>query len=179
MTKIHPLLVPVCLCCALGCVWSARPSESPSPAPENPIFAVQPIGRIEKQGDRTFVRLDSVYEPGLRGLEKWSHIWVFYWFDRNDSMAKRKTLLVHPRGNPQNPLTGVFATRSPVRPNLVALSLCRILSITNNVIELNRIDAFDGTPVVDLKPYIRSIDQPDAPLSEPDWLKPKPPATDD
>ncbi|PVV25773.1 MAG: hypothetical protein B6D74_02610 [gamma proteobacterium symbiont of Ctena orbiculata] len=61
-------------------------------------------------------------------------------------------LQVHPRGNPDNPLRGVFATRAPVRPNLIALSRCRILSIVGNRIEIDDIDAFPDTPVLDIKP---------------------------
>lgn len=61
-------------------------------------------------------------------------------------------------GNPENPLTGVFATRSPVRPNLVALTLCKIVAVKDNVVELEKIDAFDGTPVLDIKPFIPGYD---------------------
>lgn len=68
------------------------------------------------------VRLDPRVRDGLLGLEQWSPIWVFHWFDRNDTPAKRSVLQVHPRGNPDNPLTGVFATRSPVRPNLACVT---------------------------------------------------------
>jgi tRNA (adenine37-N6)-methyltransferase len=62
-------------------------------------------------------------------------------------------LQVHPRSNKNNPLTGVFACRAPVRPNLIALSLCKIVSVKGNVVEVDKIDAFEGTPVLDLKPY--------------------------
>ncbi|MBV2097138.1 MAG: SAM-dependent methyltransferase, partial [Candidatus Thiodiazotropha sp. (ex Codakia orbicularis)] len=79
-------------------------------------------------------------------------IWVLYWFDRNDTPERRGILQVHPRGNPDNPLRGVFATRAPVRPNLIALSRCRILSIAANRIEIDGIDAFPDTPVLDIKP---------------------------
>ena len=61
---------------------------------------------------------------------------------------------MHPRGDRALPLTGVFGTRSPVRPNLIALSTCEILSIDENIIRIDKIDAFDGTPVIDIKPCI-------------------------
>ncbi|MBN1343939.1 MAG: SAM-dependent methyltransferase [Phycisphaerae bacterium] len=67
-------------------------------------------------------------------------------------------LTLHPRGNPKNPLTGVFATRSPVRPNLIALTSCRVLSVKGNLVEIDKIDAFTGSPIIDLKPYIPRID---------------------
>ena len=59
---------------------------------------------------------------------------------------------MHPRGNPANPLRGVFATRAPVRPNLIALSRCRVLAVRDNVIEIDAIDALPDTPVLDIKP---------------------------
>ncbi|MFZ0790715.1 MAG: TrmO family methyltransferase [Chromatiaceae bacterium] len=59
---------------------------------------------------------------------------------------------MHRRGDPRKPLRGVFATRAPVRPNLIALSRCRVLSVHENVIEIEDIDAFPDTPVLDIKP---------------------------
>jgi len=61
---------------------------------------------------------------------------------------------VHPRKDPDNPLTGVFATHSPRRPNLIAMTPCRIRAIRGNRIEIDEIDAYDGSPVIDIKCYI-------------------------
>jgi tRNA-Thr(GGU) m(6)t(6)A37 methyltransferase TsaA len=138
-------------------------------------FTVTPIGRIAKEGERTFIRVKARHQDGLLGLEQWSHIWVFYWFDRNDTPEKRSILQVHPRGNRNNPLTGVFATRSPMRPNLIALSLCRVVSVKGANIEIKSIDAFDHTPVIDLKPYTPGLDRPQGKVSVPKWAGP--PAT--
>jgi tRNA (Thr-GGU) A37 N-methylase len=77
---------------------------------------------------------------------------VLDWFDRNDTPEQRSILKVHPRGNPANPLRGVFATRAPVRPNLIVLNRVRILSVKGNGIEIDGIDAFADTPVLDIKP---------------------------
>jgi tRNA-Thr(GGU) m(6)t(6)A37 methyltransferase TsaA len=103
-------------------------------------------------------------------LDGFSHVWVLWWFDRNDTPQQRSILQVHPRANRENPLTGVFATRAPVRPNLLGMTLCRILSVTNNVVEVDGIDAFDSTPILDLKPYTTGNDRPRDPLVFPDWL---------
>jgi tRNA-Thr(GGU) m(6)t(6)A37 methyltransferase TsaA len=138
----------------------------------NSQFTVVPIGRIAKEGERTFIRLEARHRDGLRGLEEWSHIWVFYWFDRNDTPERRSILQVHPHGNRENPLTGVFATRSPMRPNLIALSLCRVLSVKGTDIEIENIDAFDQTPVIDLKPYSPGLDRPQGKVSVPKWAGP-------
>jgi len=77
---------------------------------------------------------------------------------------------VHPRGNKENPLTGVFATRAPVRPNLIATTLCKIQGIDEGVIRIDRIDAFDGTPILDLKPYIPAADRAESEVRVPDWV---------
>jgi tRNA-Thr(GGU) m(6)t(6)A37 methyltransferase TsaA len=132
-------------------------------------FTVYPIGHVRKAEGRTTIVLDREHQPGLLGLDGFSHVYVLWWFDRNDTPEKRSILQVHPRGDRQNPLTGVFATRAPVRPNLIALTLCRITSVEDNVVEVESIDAFADTPVLDMKPYIPGYDTtPDAVL--PDWL---------
>ncbi len=131
-----------------------RPDETIRGEPEmKKQFTVSAIGWVRKNDKRTTIVLEKEVQDGLLGLDGWSHVWVFWWFDRNDNPRQRSILQVHPRGNSRNPLTGVFATRSPVRPNLIALSLCKIVSVKENVIEVERIDAFDATPVLDLKPY--------------------------
>ena len=114
-------------------------------------FKIHPIGKVVRENDKTLIVLNEKYQPGLSGLEKHSHVHVVYWFDRNDTPEKRAVLQVHPRGNKQLPLTGVFATHSPFRPNLIAISKCNIISIHENVIEIEDIDAFDDSPVLDLK----------------------------
>ncbi|HZD42136.1 MAG TPA: tRNA (N6-threonylcarbamoyladenosine(37)-N6)-methyltransferase TrmO [Terriglobales bacterium] len=118
-------------------------------------YLVHPIGWIRKTRRKTQIVLYKKYQPGLAGLEPLSDISVLWWFHRNDTSAKRSILKVHPRGNPANPLKGVFATRSPVRPNLIALSRCKVLSVKKNVVEIDSIDALPDTPVLDMKPYRR------------------------
>jgi tRNA-Thr(GGU) m(6)t(6)A37 methyltransferase TsaA len=115
------------------------------------ILKVYPIGKIVKKEKRVFIRVDKKFERGLMGMDKLSSVMVIYWFDRNDTLEKRSILQVHPRGNMNNPLTGVFATHSPVRPNLIGVSRCKIISVKGNIIEIDDIDAFDGSPVIDLK----------------------------
>ncbi|HKJ69091.1 MAG TPA: tRNA (N6-threonylcarbamoyladenosine(37)-N6)-methyltransferase TrmO [bacterium] len=110
-----------------------------------------PIGKVIKEGTRTFIELREEYEPGLRGLENYTHITVIYWFDQHDLSEKRSVLTVHPMGDPENPKRGVFATHAPMRPNLIAVSQCRILSVEKNVIEIDSIDALPDSPVLDIK----------------------------
>ena len=134
------------------------------------VYKIEPIGHVVKNAGKVKIEILSQYKDALLGLSEFSHVLVFYWFDQNDSPEKRAILRVHPRGNKENPLTGVFATRSPVRPNLIGLTVCKIKSIDDCIITVDDIDAFDGTPIIDLKPYRPSVDcVPDA--SVPDWAK--------
>jgi len=132
-------------------------------------FLMHPIGEVKKSEHQVKIIIEKQYEPGLLGLHAFSHIYVLYWFDRNDTPRKRSVLTVYPRGNRQNPLSGVFATRSPARPNLIALSVCKIISITGNEILVDKIDALPGSPVLDIKPYIPRIDSIEV-TSLPEWI---------
>lgn len=147
----------------------ARPAGASESSLPTHRFTVYPIGHIAKEGNRTMIVLEEKYQPGLMGLDGFSHLHVLFWFDRNDVPEKRSVLQVHPRGNPQNPLSGVFATRSPARPNPIGMTSCKIISIRDNIIDIDKIDAFPGTPVLDLKPYLPGNDVHEA--STPDWIQ--------
>ncbi len=121
-------------------------------------YKVTPIGFIRSEKEFTSVEILPAYEEAVHGLELYSHIIILLWFHNSDNESDRQLLKVHPRHNKKNPLTGIFATRSPVRPNPVAIFIPSIISIERNVININSIDAFDGTPVIDIKPYIPSLD---------------------
>ena len=116
-------------------------------------FEIVPIGFIHHGQDQIRIEILPKYEPALMGLSQFSHIWVLYWFHRNDTPEKRRTLQVHPRGNPANPLTGVFATHAPVRPNLIAMTRCRLLGVNGPTLYVDAIDARDQTPVIDIKSF--------------------------
>ena len=133
-------------------------------------FYLEPIGMVRKNGKKTKIEVYDDFAGGLLGLEGFSHIFVFYWFDQNDTSEKRKTLQVHPRKDPRNPLTGVFATHSPLRPNPIALTLCKIVAIAGTIIEIEEIDAYDGSPVIDIKCYVPAAVE-DKDVRQPDWIK--------
>jgi tRNA-Thr(GGU) m(6)t(6)A37 methyltransferase TsaA len=141
---------------------------------ESKAFLLQPIGQVMKQGERIFLEIKPEFAPALKGLEDFSHLWVLYWFHDNDRPEAWATLQVHPRRDPNNPLTGVFACRAPERPNLIGLTACQILQIKDNVVEVAGLDARDGSPIVDLKPYIPKGDAiPEA--TTPAWVnRPRP-----
>ncbi len=102
------------------------------------------------------------YEEALLGIEENSHISVMCWFDRSDRDIKR----VRPMADESNPLTGVFATRAPVRPNPISYTVCKLVDRKGNILSVKGLDAFNGTPVIDIKSYKRyEIEY----LEFPDW----------
>ncbi len=132
-------------------------------------FEIAPIGFVRHTDDAVWIEVEPPFLPAMAGLEDFSHIHVLFWFDRNDHAEGRSVLKVHPCRDPKNPLTGVFATHSPLRPNLIGMSLCRIEAIQPDRIVIDRIDAFDGTPVIDIKCFIptsRDLSN----LRLPDWV---------
>jgi len=131
-----------------GCVQPSQTVQTKTAAQQ---FVVNPIGKVVREDGRTFVVIEPKYRDGLLRLDQCSHLTVVYWFHKNDTPQKRSILQVHPRGNRDNPLTGVFATHSPVRPNLIAISRVKIISVKDNIIEIESIDAFDDSPVIDIK----------------------------
>lgn len=136
----------------LPLLGTSAPSHAERSVQGSPSYNVHPVGWIRKSSGKTFIEIDQRYQPALMGVEDLKSIWVLYWFDRNDTPEKRSIMQVHPRGNPDNPLRGVFATRAPFRPNLIAQSQVGIISVKDNLIEIDGIDAFADTPVLDLKP---------------------------
>lgn len=142
-----PLLVTISLSW-VGCTNVCKEEQANSCEPH---YILHPIGKIVKENNKTLIVLDKKYQSGLLGLDQFSHVTVIYWFDRNDTPEKRAILQVYPQGDKRNPIRGVFATHSPVRPNLIAVSRCKILSVRDNIIEIDDIDAFPNSPILDLK----------------------------
>lgn len=122
---------------------------------------VSPIGKIENTGETARVILDSKYAKGLKRLKEYSHVQILWWADKCDNKSDRETLTeLKPYKKGPDEL-GVFATRSPERPNPIAVSNSDIAYVDeeNGIVGLYYLDAFDGTPVLDLKPYTPSIDR--------------------
>lgn len=91
------------------------------------------------------------YGEALKGIEDYSHLIVLFWMDK---LAERTPpLRIHPRGNQEFPLTGVFATRSAHHPNPIGLAVVELIERRHNCLTVKRLDAFDGTPIIDIKPY--------------------------
>jgi tRNA-Thr(GGU) m(6)t(6)A37 methyltransferase TsaA len=111
--------------------------------------------RAPKQGNEgapdAWLEIRSWALPALEGVAVGDQIIVMTWLHR----ARRDVLKVHPRSNPRNPLTGVFATRSPDRPNPLGLHPVVIRAVRGRRLQIGPIEAIDGTPVVDIKPVLR------------------------
>jgi len=111
--------------------------------------------------------IDKRFARGLEGLEKFSHAYVLFWLHE---IPKRSTKLkVHPQGRVDLRKVGVFATRSPHRPNPLGLTLVRLLSKRGRTLTVKGLDAYDDTPVLDLKPYDKRDSASRARV--PDWWK--------
>lgn len=136
--------VPQMLCVPIGFVTS--PFKEKSSAPNQ--------GRNTDEVSQ--ITLDPKYIDGLFGLSVGADIFVMCWFDRSD----RSILKVHRHGKEEGKISGVFACRSPVRPNPISLTLVKLLSIEENVLTVLGLEAFDKTPVLDIKPYSEGIDTP-------------------
>ena len=103
------------------------------------------------------IHLRPELAPGLKGIEQWSHVMVVYFM--HEAGFNLATDLIHrPRGRADMPELGVFAQRDRVRPNGIGVSAAEIISVKDNVLTVRRLDAIDGTPVLDIKPWAEVYD---------------------
>ncbi len=137
----------------------ARNQEDTASKEENDSVTYHPIGTVRNRFDtsshmdemragRSKIVLRPDLTAGLEGLRPGEQIMVLFYFDRSEEYI----LLQHPRGNQERPKRGVFALRSPLRPNPIGATVVEVLSIQDNVITVHGLDAYNGTPVLDLKP---------------------------
>ena len=113
------------------------------------------------------VVIDDSLTEALDGLEEFSHIIVLYWMHR--AASGKVPLKVHPMGRKEIPLQGLFAVRTPNRPNPVGKAIVRLLQRQGNILRVKGLDALDGTPVIDIKPYISGYDSA-ANTKMPQWI---------
>ena len=104
----------------------------------------------------------------LDGIDGFSHILIIFYLHKVGE-ERRSRLKVHPQGKRELPLVGVFATRSPVRPNPIGITAVKLLGHQENVLKVLGLDAYDGTPVLDVKPYLRRGDLIEE-AAMPEWL---------
>lgn len=129
-------------------------------------FIVKPIGKLACDDDGMRIALDRKYAPALKGLDGFSHIQVLWWFSACNNKKERRSLTVQTPYKYAPKQLGTFATRAPMRPNPIALDCVQITYIDhkNAEIGLTYTEAFDGSPVLDIKPYTPSLDRVENPV---------------
>lgn len=144
-------------------------------------ISLTPIGRVHGGrsaaiddnwgASRAAIRLDPARFTGeaLAGLDAFSHVEVIFLFDRvaDDQIT---TTARHPRGNPDWPRVGIFAQRGKNRPNRLGVTMCRVVTVAGLALEVEGLDAIDGTPVLDIKPVMQGF-LPREAVREPEWAR--------
>lgn len=113
------------------------------------------------------IEIQPELTEALDNVDEFSHLIVLYWIHRHRREALSKK--IHPRGNLDIPLKGLFATRSPHRPNPIGKATVRLLARRGNTLKVQGLDAIDGTPVIDIKPYIPGYDSSED-ARVPSWI---------
>ena len=116
------------------------------------------LGTVDSTGETSTIRIKPPFLPALLGLERHSHLIVLYWFHLRDNKEHRETLQVTPPRHKGAPLTGVFACRSPSRPNPIGVTVVKIERIDGCKIIVSGLDALEGSPIIDIKPYNQKSD---------------------
>ncbi len=142
-------------------------------------FIVQPIGAVKcavtemSQGGwariDSEIHLDAKFVGGLQELDNYSHVIVVFFLDRAQGFDPATQLLRKPRGMEDMHEVGVFAQRTKYRPNPIGVTAVRLLGIKGNIIKVRGLDALDGTPVLDIKPYLPPFDRMEY-VKMPPWV---------
>ena len=138
---------------------------------------MEPIGRVKNQitdrkdtswgNDISTITLEEPYISGLKGLEAFSHAIILFWLDQA-RYDREKHLQRRPQNREDMPLVGIFAQRGKDRPNQIGMTAVEVLSVSDDRLTVRGLDAVDGTPVLDIKPYYPAYDKRDATV--PEWV---------
>jgi tRNA (Thr-GGU) A37 N-methylase len=124
---------------------------------------------MDRGKGRAVILVEKKYEPAMLGVESVDELCVIWWRDRHDEPGARSTLQVNAKGGTDNPTRGVFATRSLARPNPIAITRCKVITVRKNIIEIERIDGdefphfsrnFPDSPVLDIKGHLSRNPRP-------------------
>ena len=127
------------------------------------------IGVVESVKEEiSSIRIFDEFAAGLKGLDTFSHLIILYWFHLREGEEERSVLKVVPRRHPGAPEVGVFASRSPSRPNPIGLAVSELVKIEGNILWVKGLDALEGSPILDIKQYLPRADAfPEAVV--PEW----------
>ena len=138
---------------------------------------MEPVGRVKNQiadrkdtswgNDISTIMLEEPYISGLKGLEAFSHAIILFWLDQA-GYDREKHLQRRPQNREDMPLVGIFAQRGKDRPNRIGMTAVEVLSVSDDSLTVRGLDAVDGTPVLDIKPYYPVYDKRDATV--PEWV---------
>ena len=138
---------------------------------------MEPVGREKNQitdrkdtswgNDISTIMLEEPYISGLKGLEAFSHAIILFWLDQA-RYDREKHLQRRPQNREDMPLVGIFAQRGKDRPNRIGMTAVEVLSVSDDSLTVSGLDAVDGTPVLDIKPYYPVYDKKDATV--PEWV---------
>jgi tRNA-Thr(GGU) m(6)t(6)A37 methyltransferase TsaA len=142
------------------------------------IYKIHPIGYVHNGEGSSYLEILETFRPALKQLDQFSHVIVVWWADRHDNEQSRSLMQCQPP-YAEGKLTGVFACRAEYRPNPIAITACKMVEVDekNGIVRLEYIDAYDGTPVVDLKAYfpvsdrVRDVKVPEWVSDWPEWVE--------
>jgi len=124
-------------------------------------YTINPIGFVKKIGSSNYLEISPRYWEATTHLDLFSHAIVLWWIDGRDNPENRSIVLANPPKNKGPEASGIFACRSPARPNPIGHTIVEILGLDedNNRIIIDHMDANDGSPIIDIKPYLPSSDR--------------------
>ena len=130
------------------------------------------VGAVEAAGEEEAkLRIFPEFCDALKDVDGFSHVIILYWIHLRDNEKERSVLQVVPRARADNVKVGVFACRSPSRPNPIGLCVVELMRVEGCVLTVKGLDAFEGSPIIDVKPYIRRRDAVSNACT-PEWLSP-------
>jgi formylmethanofuran dehydrogenase subunit E len=115
------------------------------------------VTKVSEDG-RATILLSRKYSRALKSIRTFSHLVVLYWIHNRDNRKHRSVVQVVPKRHPGAPLVGVFASRSPSRPNPIGLCVVKLISVRGGKLVVDGLDALAGSPIVDIKPYVPRAD---------------------
>lgn len=135
-------------------------------------FTIRPVGKVVKNDEGIFLEIKPEIWDATTHVDFFSHLIVLWWIHERDTEEDRRTLIMFPPKNKGDEPSGAFSCRSPARPNPIGHTIVKLLSVDvdNKRLEIDHMDANDGSPILDIKPYLPTSDKVDDALVAP-WFK--------